>query len=227
MTFADKLLTFHKDLTPYQNLPAGVEVLFPFDNAETWAVMTAFFKKYFDDTQQRTLIFGINPGRFGAGITGTPFTDPKKLEEICGIPNNFKKRFELSADFVYEYIDGFGGPDHFYNYFYITSLCPLGFVKDGKNYNYYDAKPLEKAVEKHIIHNIKTHLDFGCNSKVALCMGKGKNYKYFHQLNKKHGFFDEVIPLPHPRWVMQYRRKRMEEFRDLFVETLKSSICLV
>ena len=59
MTFADKLLTFHKDLTPYQNLPAGVEVLFPFDNAETWAVMTAFFKKYFDDTQQRTLILSL------------------------------------------------------------------------------------------------------------------------------------------------------------------------
>ena len=108
MTFADKLLTFHKDLKPYTKLPKGVEVLFPFDNTETWAVMTAFFKKYFDDEKQRTLIFGINPGRFGAGITGTPFTDPKKLEEICGIPNNFKKRFELSADFVYEYINGFG-----------------------------------------------------------------------------------------------------------------------
>ena len=174
MTFADKLLAFHKDLKPYKKLPKGVEVLFPYDNAETWAVMTAFFKKYFDDEQQRTVIFGINPGRFGAGITGTPFTDPKKLEEICGIPNNFKKRFELSADFVYEYINGFGGPDHFYQYFYITSLCPLGFIKNGKNYNYYDAKPLEKAVEKYIIHNIKAHLEFGCNPKVALCMGKGK-----------------------------------------------------
>lgn len=224
MTFADKLLDFHKDLKPYQKLPKGVEVLFPFNNAETWAVMTAFFKKYFDDEQQRTLIFGINPGRFGAGITGTPFTDPKKLEEICGIPNNFKKRFELSADFVYEYINGFGGPDYFYQYFYITSLCPLGFIKDGKNYNYYDAKPLEKSVKKHIIYNIKTHLDFGCNPKVALCMGKGKNYKYFHQLNQKHHFFEEIIPLPHPRWVMQYRRKRMEEFRDLFVETLQKII---
>ena len=221
MTFADKILDFHRSLKGDWKIPKGIEILFPFDQAETWAVMTAFFKKYFDDTEQRTLIFGINPGRFGAGITGTPFTDPKKLEEICGIPNNFKKRVELSADFVYIFINAFGGPDYFYQHFYITSLCPLGFVKDGKNYNFYDEKPLEKAVEKHIIHNIKTHLDYGCNAKTAICMGKGKNYKYFDKLNQKYGFFEKVIPLPHPRWVMQYRRKRMEEFRDLFVETFK------
>ena len=224
MTFADKILAFHQTLRPDWSIPAGISVLFPFDNTETWAVMTAFFKKYFDDQAQRTLILGINPGRFGAGITGTPFTDPKKLETICGIPNNFKKRSELSADFVYEFIDGFGGPEHFYKHFYITSLCPLGFVKNGKNYNYYDEKPLEKAVEKHIIYNIQTHLDFGCNSAVALCLGQGKNYKYFTKLNAQYHFFKEIIPLPHPRWVMQYRRKKMSDFRDLFVMKLKEAI---
>jgi len=224
MTFANKILDFHKGLKPYKELPKGVSVLFPYDQAETWAVMTAFFKKYFDDDNQRTLIFGINPGRFGSGITGTPFTDPKKLEEICGIPNNFHKRVELSAEFVYEYINAFGGPDYFYQYFYITSLCPLGFIKDGKNYNYYDAKPLEKAVEKYIIENINTHLEFGCNPQIALCMGQGKNYKYFSKLNEQYGFFEEIIPLPHPRWVMQYRRKRMEEFRAIFVEKLRGAL---
>jgi uracil-DNA glycosylase len=226
MTFADKILRFHQDLNPDWTVPKGVEILFPFSNQETWAVMSAFFKKYFDDEQQRTLIMGINPGRFGAGITGTPFTDPKKLEQICGIPNNFKKRGELSADFVYEFINGFGGPEHFYQYFYITSVCPLGFVKDGKNYNYYDDKALEKAVEPHIIDNVKTHLAYGCNPKAVICMGQGKNYKYFKKLNEQHQFFEKVIPLPHPRWVMQYRRKRMEEFRDKYVETLQGVLQL-
>jgi len=221
MNFADKILAFHQNIRPDWEIPEGIDILFPFNNPETWSVMSAFFKKYFDDEQQRTLILGINPGRFGAGITGTPFTDPVKLEEICGIPNNFKKRVELSADFVYEFIDAFGGADYFYRHFYITSLCPLGFVKNGKNYNYYDEKPLERAVEKHILHNLKTHLDFGCNASVALCLGQGKNYKYFKQLNDKHQFFRKIIPLPHPRWVMQYRRKKMPEFRDMFVKTFQ------
>lgn len=221
MTFADKILQFHHSLRPDWSLPEGVDVLFPFDNQDTWQVMSAFFKKYFDDHQQRTLILGINPGRFGAGITGTPFTDPVKLEAICGIDNPFHKRVELSADFVYAFIDQYGGPEVFYSRFYISSLCPLGFVKDGKNYNYYDSRVLEKAVEPHILSNLQTHLEFGCNDQVAFCLGQGQNYKYFKKINAQHGFFQEVIPLPHPRWVMQYRRKKKEEFVNHFVETFR------
>ncbi|MFK7933878.1 MAG: uracil-DNA glycosylase family protein [Saprospiraceae bacterium] len=221
-TFADKILEFHRELDPIDwKLPAGVELLFPFDNPETIAVMTVFFKKYYDDQRKRTLIMGINPGRFGAGITGTPFTDPKKLEEFCGIENDFKKRFELSADFVYDFIFAYGGIEAFYQNFYLTSICPLGFVKDGKNYNYYDSKALTTAVEPQIIHNIQEHLRFGCNSQRALIMGKGQNFKYFKKLNDRMGFFEEVVPLPHPRWVMQYRRKRKEEFVELVVNALR------
>ena len=95
-------------------------------------------------------------------------------------------------------------------------------MKDGKNYNYYDDKALQKAVEPHIIHNITTHIDYGCNQKVAFCMGQGKNYKYFKNLNDREKFFEEVIPLPHPRWVMQYRRKHMDEFVLTFVEKFQS-----
>lgn len=221
MTFADKILAFHRSLSPDWQLPKGVELLFPFDNEATWAAMTAFFHKYFSDHEKRTLIFGINPGRFGAGITGTPFTDPKILEEQCGIPNPFPKKNELSAIFVYALINGFGGPQAFYRRFYITSLCPLGFVKDGKNYNYYDAQDLANAVEPHIIDNIRQNLSFGCNRNVAFCLGRGKNFQYFQALNERENFFEEIVPLPHPRWVMQYRRKKMDEFREEFVTILK------
>ncbi len=226
MTFAEKILNFHRQLHPDWALPEGVELLFPFDNAETWQVMEQFYHKYFSDNRQRILIFGINPGRFGAGITGTPFTDPKLLEEVCGIENPFKKKYELSAIFVYDFIHAFGTVEAFYQQFYITSLCPLGFVKDGKNYNYYDSKTLTEAVEPHIIHNIEQNLEFGCSSKAALCMGRGKNYAYFEKLNAEHGFFEQILPLPHPRWVMQYRRKRKEEFVLEFVETFHKAIAL-
>ncbi len=224
MTFAQKILQFHRELTPDWQLPEGVELLYPFDNEATWEVMEAFFPMYFSDKRERTLILGINPGRFGAGLTGTPFTDPVVLEEVCGITNPFPKKRELSAIFVYAFIDAYGGPDSFYRDFYITSVCPLGFVRDGKNYNYYDSKPLTRAVEPYIIENIRTNLDFGCNRKVAFCMGQGKNYKYLSKLNAEQGFFQDLIPLPHPRWVMQYRRKQMTAFTDRFVEALNSIV---
>ncbi len=221
-SFSDKILQFHRSLTPDWDLPQAVELLYPFDQTDTWKVMEAFFRKYFSDTHPRTLLFGINPGRFGAGITGTPFTDPIILEKVCGIPNNFHKRAELSAILVYEFIHAFGGPELFYQQFYITSLCPLGFVKQGKNYNYYDSKELTQAVEPHIIHNINTHLDYGCNPEVALCLGKGKNYTYFQSLNQKFHFFKEIIPLPHPRWVMQYQLKHKDKHLSYICNVLNN-----
>ena len=222
MTFADKILAFHRQLSPDWKLPEGVELLFPFDNADTWEVMQAFFKKYFEDQHKRTLIFGINPGRFGAGITGTPFTDPKILAENCNIPNPFPKKNELSAIYVYAFIQAYGSIEEFYQKFYITSLCPLGFVKSAKNYNYYDSKALTQAVEPQIIHNIQACIDMGCSTEVAFCLGQGKNYQYFKALNEREQFFQKIIPTPHPRWVMQYRRKKMEHFRDELVRQLRS-----
>ncbi len=42
-------------------------------------------KKYYHDFNQRKFMIGINPGRHGAGVTGVPFTDTKRLESVCGI----------------------------------------------------------------------------------------------------------------------------------------------
>ena len=50
---------------------------------------------------QRHLLLGINPGRFGGGVTGIPFTDPIRLQNVCGIENNFEKKQELSSVFIY------------------------------------------------------------------------------------------------------------------------------
>ncbi|MCR9287888.1 MAG: DUF4918 family protein [Bacteroidetes bacterium] len=223
MTFANQVLDFHKNLKPNWKLPPDFELLYPYGNAETWAAMTAYYQKFYSNEEPRTFLLGINPGRFGAGVTGVPFTDPIRLQEFCGIENDFKKRQELSSVFVWDFIEALGGAKAFHSKFYISSICPLGFTKGGNNINYYDDKMLQKAVEPYIISNLKTQIEFGCNRHSIIILGQGKNYKYFKKLNEKLGLWKEVLPLPHPRWVMQYRLKRKEEFLNQYVKILNEA----
>lgn len=225
MTFADQVLQFSRALRlPDIPLPPDFEWLFPYSQPETMAALTAFYQKYYIDSGPRSFLFGINPGRFGAGITGVPFTDPLRLEQECGIANPFPKKQELSSQFVWLVINAYGGAEAFCRDFYITSISPLGFIKNGININYYDDRDLQKAATPFILWNIRTQLEFGARREAAICIGEGQNFKFFKKINEQHGFFREVIPLPHPRWVMQYRRKRLDEFVARYVEVLNGLI---
>ena len=222
--FAQSVLSFYDALKDDWQLPNDFSTIFPFDDDEVASVMSQFYTSYFDDTSSRIFLFGINPGRFGAGVTGISFTDPVILESICGIPNTFQKRQELSSQFVYEVVNAWGGIEDFYKHFYITSICPIGFLKDRKNANYYDDKMLEASVKNYIVESMWKQIDFGANRKIAFSMGQGTNFKKLQQLNAEHGFFEEVLPLPHPRWVLQYRRKKKDTFVDEYLEKLSKAI---
>lgn len=212
MFFAPKLMEYYQSLQPPGNLPEAVEVMNPYANPSTFEIASAFYHKYYNDSDGRYICFGINPGRFGAGITGVPFTDPIRLEEVCHIPNDFEKKAELSSRFIYDMIHAYGGPDKFYRRFYISAVSPLGYVKDGINLNYYDIKGFKTLFEEYVVKEIKKQMPLGISKKVAFSIGKGQNIKYLHWLNEKYDLFDSIIPLSHPRWVMQYRLKRKEEF---------------
>lgn len=224
MNFGDQVIAFHNLLSSDWQLPKGFELIYPFDLSDTRSVFQSFYQKYFSDLRHRYYLFGINPGRFGAGITGIPFTDPKLLDEVCGISHPFDKRTELSSLFIYEMIAAMGGPKTFYQNFYITSVCPLGFTKEGKNINYYDDPKLQKAVLPRIISNIQLQIQFGCKHNIAFVIGQGANHKFLKTLNAKHNFFDVIIPLPHPRWVLQYRRKQKDIFLAEYVDKLNRAL---
>jgi len=219
-TQAEAILHFYSHLRPDFTLGHGISIMNPYTEPATWAVASQFYKKYYGDARPRVFIFGINPGRHGAGLTGVPFTDPIKLETECGIPNDWKKKAELSSQFVYAMIHAYGGLEAFYGRFYITALSPLGFVRDGKNLNYYDDKQLVKDFEPFMLKCIRQQLKTLPTTDMAYCLGEGENFKYFNKVNAQHGFFKQIIPLPHPRWIMQYRLKRMQEFIDLYLERL-------
>jgi hypothetical protein len=211
MNFSKRVIKFYQSLDISTQLPEGVEVLNPYRRDEVIDVCNLFYDKYYDDSKGRRLILGINPGRFGAGITGIPFTDPIRLEKECGIPNDFDKKPELSSDFIYRLVNIMGGPEHFYSHYYIGAVSPLGFTKNGKNYNYYDSRELMHVLRKFIIKSLIDQIGLGINSRTCYCLGQGKNFEYLNYINKDIRLFDEIIPLPHPRWVMQYRRKKLNQ----------------
>lgn len=211
MTFADNVIGFFNQLqTP--KVPNGIGVMNPYLTEEVRGIVRDFYSKFYGDNNPRRLIFGINPGRFGSGITGISFTDPIRLEDVCGIGNSFHKRQETSSVFVYNFIDKYGGPEAFYRDYFITATFPLGFLFEGKNINYYDDKALQESVFDLIIFYLKEQLSWNVKTDVAYCLGKGKNLKFLQKLNKEHQFFGEIKPLPHPRWVMQYRYKMRDDF---------------
>jgi hypothetical protein len=217
--FSSQVLSYHFALQPNLILPDKVEWLMPYDDLETRRCMTTFYKTFYNDNKKRTFILGINPGRFGAGLTGVPFTDPIRLKAL-GIENTFPQKPELSSVFIYEMIAACGGAASFYQKYYISSLSPLGFVKGGKNYNYYDDLQLSQCVRPFIISNIETQLKFGADTSKVFCLGQGKNFEYLSKLNDEFQWWERVIPLPHPRWVMQYRLKRKEEFIEEYKNVL-------
>jgi hypothetical protein len=221
MTFADQVLTFYRSLRIETPLPKGIEVLNPYQDDVAFELTTKFYRKYYNDHNRRTMIMGINPGRFGAGLTGVPFTDPVKLQEICGIANDLPKKTELSADFIHTMIAAFGGCEKFFSKFYFNSVSPLGFTQNGRNVNYYDSPLLLETLADFIKSSIRTQLQFNIDTRKVFCLGEGQNFKHLNKLNAQASFFDQVVPLAHPRFIMQYRRKKVPVYIEDYLEKLR------
>lgn len=223
MTFGEKAIEFFNNLkVPAIKLPARVEVMNPLQLEQVRNILLKFYSTYYNDDHKRIFLIGINPGRFGGGITGIPFTDPVNLENILGIKNDFEKKHELSSRFVYAVISAFQGPVHFFRHFYLTAVSPFGFISQDKNLNYYDLKIIRDSWEPVFINWMKYQMKFGTVRTIAISLGMGKNAEYLQYLNEKENLFDEIKALPHPRWIMQYRFKRKEEFIAEYIHKLKS-----
>jgi hypothetical protein len=229
MTFADKVIRFNAALTYTGSaLPPSIRIMNPFTEYEQTArIVDAFYHKYYNDNEPRNIILGINPGRFGGGLTGIPFTDPKRLITECHINYEGKLSHEPSSVFVYEMINAYGGPEAFYRQFYINSPCPLGFTSvdaNGKetNYNYYDSKELENAVKGFMVENIHKQIALGVNTDVCFCFGTGKNEKFLRKLNDEHHFFKKMVALEHPRFIMQYKFTNRQFYIDKYLAAFKT-----
>ncbi len=220
LTFADKYLRFLQQLQWPATSPA-IEVMNPYADSTAWNLTEAFYRKYYSDQSHRTLIIGINPGRFGGGITGIPFTDPVRLQEACGIPNDLAKKQELSSNFIYQMITALGGPGAFYCRYLFSAVSPVGFTLGGKNLNYYDHPELKNAAwQQFMVDCLQQQLAIGADQKIAYVLGQGENLKFLSRLNEQYKFFAKLEVLPHPRWIMQYRLKKLSDFIEVYRQKL-------
>jgi hypothetical protein len=225
-TIADHIIRFNRELTFSGQLPDGIRIMNPFrENAEVMVFTERFYRKFYNDSSPRRMILGINPGRLGAGATGIPFTDSKRLREDCGIDPGTVNTHEMSSVFVYEMIKAYGGPELFYSRYLISAMCPLGFVRINErnnlvNYNYYDSEALFRMMKPAMVDWLREQLTFGIDTGTCFILGK-KNAGYFAEINAQEKFFSEMIVLDHPRFIMQYRLKKMDEYIGRYIEALE------
>ncbi len=223
-TFAQKAFHFYTTLKA-PLLPHGIVAMNPYQDPEVRNIVRQFLNKFYADNRRRIFVFGINPGRFGAGLTGVTFTDPVALRDFCGIPNDLGVRRELSSEFIYQFIARWGGVGKFYQDFFLTAVSPLGFLKEEINYNFYDHPVLLKCLRPFLLQTISQQLEFGANRRVAIILGAGKNNRAFEELNNEGKFFEQVYALEHPRFILQYRRKKrgeyVEKYNSVFQQALK------
>ncbi len=205
-------------------LPDRIELLNPYRESAVQTVVRRFAQRFYNDNTARIGIFGINPGRFGAGITGLVFTDPVVLRNVCGIANDFGDRRELSATFVYQTIDAFGGVEAFYRWFYLSALCPLGFTRNGINLNFYDDRLLMERTVPFIVESLRAQLSFPLRREVAIVVGSGVLHRIAERINSQHRFFDRLLVLDHPRYIMQYRRRFLADYIERYVCTYSQAL---
>lgn len=218
------MLNFYANIGAIDGLPSNIEVMNPYARPDVRRYVASFLKKFFSDDRERVYVFGINPGRFGAGVTGVTFTDPVALERFCGIRNELEERREVSSEFVYEFIQQWGGVEKFYQEFFLTAVSPLGFVRNGTNYNYYDDQKVFAILKPFIVRTLKAQLALGARRDAAIIFGTGKNQMIFTELNQEHRFFRRVYAVEHPRFIMQYRRKRLRDYFAKYQETFSRAL---
>lgn len=228
-TFSDKVLDFNEWLANTSlNLPGNYSINNPFngDNKEKIREITnKFYKKYYNDSNKRYLILGSSPARRGTAVTGIPFEDANHLYKETGIMiDNFYIN-KSSSDFLYEVMKQYGGCEKFYGDFFMEFVCPLGIININSkgnevNSNYYESKKLEKALYSFIVASLQKLISIGIDTSVCYCIGSGENFKFLLRINEQYHFFEKIIALEHPRFIMQYNSKNKDKYLEKYLSVL-------
>ena len=230
-TFSDNVLEFNEWLANISlELFDNYAISNPFsgkNRVQIKEITNAFYKKYYNDHNKRYLILGSSPARKGTATTGIPFEDAGHLYKETGIMiDNFYIN-QSSSNFLYDVMEQYGGYEKFYKDFFMSFVCPLGIVNINSkgnevNSNYYENKKLENALYNFIVDSLKKQIAFGIETSICYCIGSGENFKSLTKINEQYKFFDRIIALEHPRFIMQYNSKDRNKYLDKYINALNN-----
>jgi len=227
INISEKILKFDEKLSKTSLvIPEGFRIINPHNNIKVKEITTKFYNKFYNDNKKRRMILGSSPARRGTAVTGVPYEDAAHLQKETGIfIDNFYVN-KSSSNFLYDVIELYGGCEKFYKDFYMNFVCPLGIVRITQknsevNCNYYEYKNLKNSLYEFIINSIKEQLTFNIDTSVCYCIGSGENYKFLLEINEKYKFFKKIIPLEHPRFIMQYNSKNKDMYLEKYMNALK------
>ncbi len=226
-SFSKRVLDYNQYLSTIKiDLPRDYKLINPFNRTNKGKVneiVSVFYNKYYNDNKSRRLIIGSSPARRGTAVTGIPFEDIGRLKEIIGVSIDDFNINKSSANFLYDVIDKYGGSEKFYSKFYMNFVFPLGIIKinsNGKevNCNYYEDKKIQNLLFNYILESLKKQIALGIDTSIVYCIGSGDNYKFLLDLNSRYHLFDEIIPLEHPRFIMQYNSKNKDYYIKKYLD---------
>ena len=229
-TTAQKILEFYDSLKNADiSLPEKYRLITPFTGANQQRIAQIthrFYHRYYHDDKRRFMILGSSPARRGTALIGVPFEDVNHLQKDTGISLDAFGANKRSSSFLYEVMEEYGERQNFYKRFYMSFVCPLGIEKinlkgNWVNCNYYENVALKKCLHTFIVDSLRCQIDFNIDTSVCFCIGSGENFKFLTNINNKHHFFDAIVPLEHPRFIMQYNADRKEEFMQKYVNTFR------
>jgi hypothetical protein len=218
--FAEKAIGYFHHVKPPETLPNGIDLMNPYKDSEVISIINTFYTRFYNDEKRRLFIFGINPGRFGGGLTGISFTDPVSLRSFCGLENNMGNKRELSSEFIYKMIEQYGGVSEFFSRCYLTAIFPFALLKEDKNYNFYDDKITLDSLMPFMKKSVLTQSGFGARNDRVISLGL-KNAVILKAINDELKLFKKIEILEHPRFIMQYKRKSLADYIDKYISVLK------
>ena len=217
MTLSDQVIEFYKSFPQPDVFDTSLQFHNPFDSPSRKSAIEDFCSTYYNDENPRIHLLGINPSRLTATSTGVNYTDGYALQNYCGIANDFSKTRELTAEFFYEMINAVGKAKHFYATVFAWAALPVAITTEGAYINYYDAD--DPKIYEAVEENIKWMTKLPSVGKLVI-VGSGQNQKFIESCEGFPFGYNQVVTLPHPRWIMQYNRKRIDVFIDAYKDAL-------
>ena len=74
-------------------------------------------------------------------------------------------------------------------------------------------------LKPEIKESLSTEIKFGCRSDKVICLGK-KNAKFLVEINNAEKFFEKIVVLDHPRYIMQYKLKQKDDYIKKYLDAI-------